>query len=271
MLNKLYKEPSYYNNIDLVREKIKINKTYNLNQKKILDYSSQFAELNKKSKVLEIGCGFALFHDIHPNYIGLDRNPNFPKVAKKLHKKKINLIVADATKIPIKKNQLDFIFSFATIEHIKRPDLVFKEIDRILKKNSVLLLAPAWNCRKYTVQKLQQRSFGELSIALKISKFFIPIQNNLLYRALLKLPSRIYDEYLYSMKRKIKFRYTRLFPSYNLWNKYPPIADDDAVVDMDAHSAILFFISRGYKCISHASFIQRFFCRGSFILLKKLV
>ena len=206
MLNKIYRENFYDTDISAVRKKIRINKIYNSNQKKVLNYCINLAYLTKKSKVLEIGCGLALFHNIHPNYIGLDRNPNFPKVAKKLHKKKINLIVADATKIPIKKNQLDFIFSFATIEHIKRPDLVFKEIDRILKKNSVLLLAPAWNCRKYTVQKLQQRSFGELSIALKISKFFIPIQNNLLYRALLKLPSRIYDEYLYSMKRKIKFR-----------------------------------------------------------------
>ena len=55
----------------------------------------------------------------------------------------------------------------------------------------------------------------------------------------------------------------------NLWNKYPSVADDDAVVSMDAHSAIIYFISRGYKCITHKNFLARFFCRGSFIIFKK--
>ena len=211
-----------------------------------------------------------MHRNIHPKYIGLDKNPIILKVTKKLYKKKLNLIVADATKIPIKKDRIDFIFSFATLEHIERPDLALNEIDRVLKKESVLLLVPAWNCRKYTVQKLEFRKYKDLSIILKISKFFIPLQNNFLFRGILKLPSRIYDEFMYLIKNKVKFRYTRLYPSYQLWNKYPSIADDNAVASMDAHSAILFFITRGYECISHKSFIQRFFCRGSFVLFKKI-
>ena len=48
MLNKIYKEDLNYNNINYVRKKIKLNKIYNLNQKKILDYSISFANLKKK-------------------------------------------------------------------------------------------------------------------------------------------------------------------------------------------------------------------------------
>ena len=269
MLNKIYKEDLNYKNINYVRKKIKFNKIYNSNQKRILSYSINLANLTKKSKVLEIGCGLALFHNIHPNYIGIDRNPNFYKLTKKLYKKKINLLVADATKIPI-KDEIDFIFSFATLEHIKKPELVLNEIHRLLKKNGILLPFPAWNCRKYTVQKLQFRSYKELKFTLKISKFFIPLQNNLLFRAVLKLPYRIYDEFIYLFKKNIKFRYSRLYPAYNLWGKYSSVADDDAVVNMDAHSAIIYFLSRGYKCITHRNFLGRLFCRGSFVILKKI-
>jgi len=269
MLNRIYKEDLNYNNLNFVKKKIKLNKIYNSKQKKILDNFIRIAKLTEQSKLLEIGCSFALFHNIHPNYIGIDINPKFFKIAKKLYRKKINLICADATKIPF-NYLVDFIFSFATIEHIKRPDLVFNEIDRVLKKEGMLLLAPAWNCRKYTVQKLQYRNYNELSTTLKISKFLIPLQNNFLFRAMLKLPYRIQDEFLYLNKKKIKFRYSRLYPAYNLWGKYPSIADDDAVVNMDARSAIIYFLSRGYKCISHKNFLERFFCRGNLVALKKI-
>ena len=201
MLNEVYRENLDFRDIDLVKKKIELNKNYNQKQRKILNLYAKLANLNKKSIVLEIGCQFALFHNIHPNYIGIDINPRLIEFAKKIHNKKINLLVADATKIPIKK-KIDFIFSFATIEHIKRPDLVFGEIDKILNKNGILFLAPAWNCRKYTVQKLQFRKYSELSIPLKISKLLIPLQNNLIFRGLIKLPFRIYDEILHLLKKK---------------------------------------------------------------------
>ena len=269
MLKKIYKEDLHYKNLNYLKKKIKGNKSYNSKQRKVLINTAKIAKLNKKSKVLEIGCGFALFNNLFSNYIGVEINPKLIKFAKKIHKKKPNLICADATKIPITQ-KVDFIYSFAALEHIERPDLVFNEIDRILKKNGVVLLAPAWNCRKYTVQKLQFRNYKDLNISLKISKFLIPLQNNLLYRAALRFPFRVIDELMNLFKKKIKFRYSRLYPSYNLWGKYPSYTDDDAVVNMDAHSAIIHFISKGYKCVSHKNFIERFFCRGSFVTLIKL-
>lgn len=268
MKNKIYRETVDFKDFNKVKKKIKLNTLYNSYQKKTLKYYVGLAKLKKHSKALELGCQFALFNNIFRNYIGIDINPKLIKFARKLHKK-INLKVASATKLPFKK-EIDFLFSFATIEHIKRPDLVFREIDRVLNKGGTLLLAPAWNCRKYIVQKLEHRDYKDLSITLKLSKFFIPLQNNLLLRGMIRLPVRIYDELLYLLKKKIKFRYTRLYPSYNLWGKYPSQADDDAVVNMDAHSAIMYFISRGYVCITHNNLLKRLICRGSPVVLKKI-
>jgi ubiquinone/menaquinone biosynthesis C-methylase UbiE len=268
VLNKVYKENFF--DYEWAKKKFNQKDNYFYNNNLILQSVLAKNYINKKSKILEIGCGLALHSTMLPNYIGIDISANIIRLAKKVHKKKLKLIVCSATKIPIRNSYVDFIFSFATLEHVKRPDIVFKEIDRILKKNSILLLAPAWNCRKYIVQKLVQRSYKDLNIYLKISKFFIFLQNNFIYRAFLKLPLRIYDEFLYFRSKKIKFRYSRLYPSYNLWKKYPPIADDDAVISADAHSAILYFISRGYKCISHKNFLTRLFCKGDPILLKKI-
>ena len=200
MKNKIYRENIVYKDFKKVREKIKLNTLYNSYQKKILKYYVGLAKLKKHSKALELGCQFALFNNVFHNYIGIDINPKLIKFARKLHKK-INLKVASATKLPFKK-EIDFLFSFATIEHIKRPDLVFREIDRVLNKGGTLLLAPAWNCRKYTVQKLEHRDYKDLSITLKLSKFFIPLQNNLLLRGMIRLPVRIYDELLYLLKKK---------------------------------------------------------------------
>jgi protein-L-isoaspartate O-methyltransferase len=89
MLNKIYRENFYDTDISAVRKKIRINKIYNSNQKKVLNYCINLEYLTKKSKVLEIGCGLALFHNIHPNYMGIDINPKFYRLAQKLYKKKL--------------------------------------------------------------------------------------------------------------------------------------------------------------------------------------
>ena len=47
MLNKIYKEDLNYNNTNYVRKKIKLNKIYNLNQKKIRLSSDQLEYIKK--------------------------------------------------------------------------------------------------------------------------------------------------------------------------------------------------------------------------------
>jgi hypothetical protein len=70
-------------------------------------------------------------------------------------------------------------------------------------------------------------------------------------------------------KQNIPLDYKPLQPDFKLWEKYPHISDDDAFVSMDAHAAITYFSSRGWKIISHPSFINRLFCRGDEVVIQK--
>lgn len=70
----------------------------------------------------------------------------------------------DARDLPVPSGSVDFLFSFATLEHVPRVEEAFAEIDRVLAPNGLSLLCPAWNCRPWTVKKLQQRKYCELSL-----------------------------------------------------------------------------------------------------------
>ena len=42
--------------------------------------------------------------------------------------------------------------------------------------------------------------------------------------------------------------------------EYLSVADDKNVINFDSHLSIVYFISRGYKCITHKNLLDRFFC-----------
>ena len=52
--------------------------------------------------------------------------------------------------------------------------------------------------------------------------------------------------------------------------EYLSVADDENVINFDTHLSIVYFISRGYKYITHKNLLKRFFCRRSFLILKKM-
>ena len=52
--------------------------------------------------------------------------------------------------------------------------------------------------------------------------------------------------------------------------EYLSVADDKNVINFDSHLSIVYFISRGYKCITHKNLLDRFFCWWSFLILKKM-
>ena len=44
-------------------------------------------------------------------------------------------VVADAHKLPFDNESFDFITSYEVLEHVKDPDLVLSEINRVLKSS----------------------------------------------------------------------------------------------------------------------------------------
>ena len=55
--------------------------------------------------------------------------------------KNIEFISGEATKIPLDDNSVDVVITFETIEHVKNYKLFLSEIDRILKKDGLLLIS----------------------------------------------------------------------------------------------------------------------------------
>jgi len=47
----------------------------------------------------------------------------------------------DAQKLPFKDKYFDVVVSFETIEHVDSPELIIKEVSRVLKPNSVFIVS----------------------------------------------------------------------------------------------------------------------------------
>jgi SAM-dependent methyltransferase len=226
--------------------------------------------LAKDATVFEIGCGLGHLNSCHPNWQGIEYSGTAITLAKRTYGEHLKIHEGDATNLSLSSNSVDFLFTFATLEHIPEVEKAISEIERVLKPGGIAVLSPAWNCRPWTVKKLEQRPYSELGLSQKIEKFLIPLRNNLIFRMLCSMPTRlVYEIALFSGQKNIGLRYKKLEPDFSLWNRYGHITDDDAFVNIDAHAALIYFASRGWSCDSHPNAIRRFGCRGTEIVIRK--
>jgi|SaaInlStandDraft_3_1057020.scaffolds.fasta_scaffold54284_1 SAM-dependent methyltransferase len=245
-----------------------INNLPKTSQDKTLAHWMKRLEILPEQSVAEIGCGFARHNKCHPNWTGYEFSSEAIKIA--TTHCGVTPIEADARDLPINDGTVDFLFSFHVFEHIPKVEQVYQEVERVLATEGYGLIAQAWNCRPWTVKKLEQRPYSELTIAEKIGKFLIPIRNSLAFRFLLSIPKRLLRELKAWKGGPVDVDYLTLTPRFDLWDRFEHISDDDAFVSMDAHSAIIYFKSRGYMILSHPSFLRRIFCRGEAVVVKKV-
>jgi ubiquinone/menaquinone biosynthesis C-methylase UbiE len=221
-------------------------------------------------KILEVGCGVAYMSNIHPGWHGVEYSRSVVERVKKIKGASIKIIEADAQDLPYENESFDAIFTWSTLEHVQNPNLALQEIDRLLKPGGFALIAPAWNCRSWTVSKITMRSYKELTFLESIDKFTIPFREWIIYRALLTIPKRIASEIKYFLlKKPINLLFKPLTPRWDLIQKFGHISDDDALADIDPHNAILFFKSRGYYIMSHPTFMSRLLIRHGAIHVSK--
>jgi len=209
---------------------------------------------------LEIGCGIGLFADVVPNFVGLEY------IQKPLHADGFagfNRVCADAQTLPFLSEAIQCVFSFNTLEHVNDPELAFAEIDRVLMPGGYAVLKPAWNCTRYNTELIPVLGFGELNLRQKLTKLLLPLIRSKLYKLISRVPIRLWRTMTATSNNRLRWR--KLEPYHgDLW-----ISDADATASLDPDECILFFETRGYKCLSHRNAISKLLSGHDIVVLQK--
>jgi SAM-dependent methyltransferase len=226
---------------------------------------SLMAQLVREQRIegycLEIGCGTGIFAEAVPRFLGLDYSlelllaegfSRWPRIC------------GDARLLPLGDASMSCIFTFNSLEHVPEVDLAFEEMDRVLATNGLLVLKPAWHCARYVTELIHLRKYRELNWRKKSVKMLLPLIKSRPFKLLRRLPSRLWRSL--TSGRPSQLRWTMLNPNPNeLWRG----GDVDAVTSLDSHEAILYYRSRGYHCLSHATILRRLLAGHDMVILRK--
>lgn len=95
--------------------------------------------------VVDLGSGTGFFTDIlasqYQNVIGLDISTNMLQFAKANRNKAISWLEADAYKLPLQDNSIDFVYSNLMIQWCDPLDKVIDEIMRVLKPGGLFIFS----------------------------------------------------------------------------------------------------------------------------------
>lgn len=104
-------------------------------------------EILGDERVLDLGCGRGFYLKVLSSYwsdlklYGVDLNQDYLKTAKEILKgRRVQLIKADATKLPFSDNFFDRIIASEILEHIKDDQKALSEIYRVLKPNGIVMM-----------------------------------------------------------------------------------------------------------------------------------
>ncbi len=105
---------------------------------------------NTNSKLLDLGCGTGLtltfLAQAFPNSVGCDIGAGevgATKTVLKDHGLKIPVVKYNGRKLPFPDSFFDIVTFIEVIEHVDHPDLVLKEIERVLKPDGILHITTA--------------------------------------------------------------------------------------------------------------------------------
>lgn len=139
--------------IKLIEKRVKRNLELSLRNvgdmalKRRARYIVEHLDPKNGDRILDIGCGNGYYLSllnrlgIKLELVGIDIDVRALKDANKfIGDKKVKLILADAGKIPFKKDSFDKVIMSEVVEHVKDDSAVLKEAARVLKKGGILTL-----------------------------------------------------------------------------------------------------------------------------------
>jgi SAM-dependent methyltransferase len=211
--------------------------------------------------VLELGCGHGSLAQVAEKYVGLDLS----SLALSRSRERFPRIAGDMERLPLRDRSVQFIFSWAALEHVPHPELVLGEIERVLVPGGSVLLAPAWHCRPWAAEGLEFKPLADLTPTQRLRKRALPLRNSLVWRGAGEIPRRALRELRARRHSPLTFDYARLSPNLTEYVG----TDCDAFTSMDPHAAIMYFLSRGWDVLSHPTFRTRFLARHEPVIARK--
>ena len=120
---------------------------------------------NISGKTLDVGCGTKPYEKYFKSseYIGLEIETTVHREVSKAD------FFYDGTKFPFNNNEFDSIVTNQVFEHVFNPDSFLNEINRVLKKNGILLLTVpfVWDEHEQPYDFARYSSFGIKSVLEK--------------------------------------------------------------------------------------------------------
>jgi len=170
---------------------------------KIKRYQSFF-----EGKILDVGAGDKpyrkLFNNIS-NYISTNTKDHYKTQSEEMNKF-TDVWINDASELPFENNEMDGVLCFQVLSVVEKPELFFKETERILKPGGKLLLTtdflyPTWSDQdrgRYSRQQLERFAEEAGLKVLKIESFggIRSLFFSLLGRRIRSYPQRIKDSNL---------------------------------------------------------------------------
>lgn len=115
--------------------------------------------------ILDAGCGFGFDLKIllrkGAKVYGVDASKTMIKIAREINPEIKNIFVASFTKTKLQKNLFDIVISRFAFHYAPNPESIFKEMNRILKPNGLLIFVVPSVIKDYTekVEKTNENSY----------------------------------------------------------------------------------------------------------------
>lgn len=185
---KTYQQRSCVKNFDTTRSSTYGQQWHNNYEKGLI--VNAINDLKKdKIKVLDIACGtgrlaeYVFSSKKNIDYYGVDSSEEMLKeFRKKIANKNLNLLNADACKLPFKDNTFDLTYTFHLLWHVEKKDQVkiIKEMIRVTKDDGIIIL-DAYN-KNFLYNNLRNKTYKKgheifrLSIP-EIKRILKPLKN----------------------------------------------------------------------------------------------
>ena len=154
----------------------KINKAHTYVEKPMM--KSMMTDL-KVNKVLLLGCGTGDESLLLKEYnvseiVGIDISKESIKIAKNTYPN-CKFYIGDMHKLPFDDNSFDFVYSSLAIHYSDKPEIVFKEVYRVLKKDGYFLFSVGhplrWTSKKVKINNEEFKLLGYQN-SIEVNKIY---------------------------------------------------------------------------------------------------